>query len=148
MGLGKTLQSLAIAVAFKCDWPLLIVTPSSVRFAWREQIIRWLSGPLEISRKDIDIVQSVRSYTENDDYLKYTNDAEARAAASKKNSITIFSYDLLARCASKIGRMPHFGVVIMVGSHAILFFADLCIDFKRSYHSLFIFSFHRTNHTS
>jgi len=31
MGLGKTIQSLGIAHYYKEDWPLLIVSPSSVR---------------------------------------------------------------------------------------------------------------------
>jgi SWI/SNF-related matrix-associated actin-dependent regulator 1 of chromatin subfamily A len=31
MGLGKTIQSLGIAHYYKDDWPLLIVSPSSVR---------------------------------------------------------------------------------------------------------------------
>ena len=31
MGLGKTVQALCIAFKFKAEWPLLIVTPSSMR---------------------------------------------------------------------------------------------------------------------
>jgi len=31
MGLGKTIQALGIAHYYKESWPLLIVTPSSVR---------------------------------------------------------------------------------------------------------------------
>jgi len=36
MGLGKTLQALCIASYYRTEWPLLIIAPSSVRFAWRE----------------------------------------------------------------------------------------------------------------
>jgi len=36
MGLGKTLEALAIAAYYKQEWPLLIVSPSSVQFAWRQ----------------------------------------------------------------------------------------------------------------
>jgi len=36
MGLGKTLQALCIASYYSTEWPLLIIAPSSVRFAWRE----------------------------------------------------------------------------------------------------------------
>jgi len=36
MGLGKTLQALCIASYYRAEWPLLVVAPSSVRFAWRE----------------------------------------------------------------------------------------------------------------
>ncbi|MCP9257142.1 SWI/SNF-related matrix-associated actin-dependent regulator of chromatin subfamily A [Dirofilaria immitis] len=34
MGLGKSIQALGIARYFKCDWPLLIICPSSVKFSW------------------------------------------------------------------------------------------------------------------
>ncbi len=30
-GLGKTVQALAVAAAYKDDWPGLIITPSSLR---------------------------------------------------------------------------------------------------------------------
>ena len=36
MGLGKTIQALCIAGYYRREWPLLIVVPSSVRFAWKE----------------------------------------------------------------------------------------------------------------
>ena len=36
MGLGKTLQALCIAAYYRSEWPLLIIAPSSVRFAWRQ----------------------------------------------------------------------------------------------------------------
>jgi len=36
MGLGKTLQALCIASYYRAEWPVLIIAPSSVRFAWRE----------------------------------------------------------------------------------------------------------------
>uniref|UniRef100_A0A183HUZ2 HARP domain-containing protein n=1 Tax=Onchocerca flexuosa TaxID=387005 RepID=A0A183HUZ2_9BILA len=34
MGLGKSIQALGIARYFKCDWPLLIICPSSVKYSW------------------------------------------------------------------------------------------------------------------
>nr|VZI37460.1 unnamed protein product [Spirometra erinaceieuropaei] len=107
MGLGKTLQGLAIAAAFRSEWPLLIVTPSSVRFSWREQILRWLGGPLNIHRSDIDVVSSARAFT-TDDYLN---------PRQGPSLITVFSYDLLSRCAAKLSEFPPFGVVIMDESH-------------------------------
>lgn len=30
MGLGKTLQALAIAAVFKTEWPMLIISPSTM----------------------------------------------------------------------------------------------------------------------
>lgn len=32
MGLGKTLQALAIASYYKTDWPLLIITTTSMKY--------------------------------------------------------------------------------------------------------------------
>ncbi|KAL8426032.1 hypothetical protein Efla_001950 [Eimeria flavescens] len=42
MGLGKTIQALTIAAHYLDDWPLLVVCPSSIRFQWRDQALRWL----------------------------------------------------------------------------------------------------------
>ncbi len=48
MGLGKTLQALIVAYQYKdSDWPLLVICPSSIRFVWREQIVRWLGGLID-----------------------------------------------------------------------------------------------------
>lgn len=42
MGLGKSIQALAIANYFRAEWPLLIVCPSSVKFAWVGQLKRFV----------------------------------------------------------------------------------------------------------
>ncbi|XP_072198489.1 SWI/SNF-related matrix-associated actin-dependent regulator of chromatin subfamily A-like protein 1 [Excalfactoria chinensis] len=42
MGLGKTVQAICIAAYYQNEWPLLVVTPSSVRFTWAEAFHRWL----------------------------------------------------------------------------------------------------------
>ncbi|XP_032549058.1 SWI/SNF-related matrix-associated actin-dependent regulator of chromatin subfamily A-like protein 1 [Chiroxiphia lanceolata] len=42
MGLGKTIQAICIAAYYQNEWPLLVVTPSSVRFTWAEAFHRWL----------------------------------------------------------------------------------------------------------
>jgi SWI/SNF-related matrix-associated actin-dependent regulator 1 of chromatin subfamily A len=36
------MKALAIADAFKAEWPLLIVCPSSMRFAWKNAILKWM----------------------------------------------------------------------------------------------------------
>ena len=35
MGVGKTVQSLAIAFMFRYQWPLVIVCPSTLRYNWQ-----------------------------------------------------------------------------------------------------------------
>eukprot|EP00922_Rhytidocystis_sp_ex-Travisia-forbesii_P017264 GHVS01025775.1.p2 GENE.GHVS01025775.1~~GHVS01025775.1.p2 ORF type:complete len:239 (+),score=23.20 GHVS01025775.1:960-1676(+) len=77
MGLGKTLQALAIASYYSDEWPLLVVSPSSIRFQWRDQSIRWLPHLVQESR--VCIVKNGRS--------KVPEDAQ----------IVIISYELLAK---------------------------------------------------
>lgn len=104
MGLGKTIQALAIAAAYRSEWPLLIVTPLSLRCSWRDAAIRWLGPPpFNISREDIHVVASF-------------NDAvEFGSHQEQRKPITIFTYDLLSRFSENMGRaVPQFDVVIMV----------------------------------
>ena len=42
MGVGKTIQALGIAWLYQEDWPLLIIVPSSLRYWWRDEIMKWL----------------------------------------------------------------------------------------------------------
>ena len=42
MGVGKTIQAIGIAYLYKQDWPLLIITPSSLKYIWRDEITKWL----------------------------------------------------------------------------------------------------------
>ncbi|KAM6349120.1 SWI/SNF-related matrix-associated actin-dependent regulator of chromatin subfamily A-like protein 1 isoform 2-T4 [Alca torda] len=44
MGLGKTLQAICIAAYYRKEWPLLVVTPSSVRFTWAEDESHFLKN--------------------------------------------------------------------------------------------------------
>ena len=56
MGLGKTLQALSIAYFYRSEWPLLIITPSSMRYSWVEEIERWLP---DIEPTQINLVRGV-----------------------------------------------------------------------------------------
>uniref|UniRef100_A0A1D2A8V2 DNA annealing helicase and endonuclease ZRANB3 n=1 Tax=Auxenochlorella protothecoides TaxID=3075 RepID=A0A1D2A8V2_AUXPR len=42
MGVGKTVQAIALAECYKDEWPLLVVTPASLRLTWAEEFERWL----------------------------------------------------------------------------------------------------------
>ncbi|CBZ56429.1 putative SNF2 family N-terminal domain-containing protein [Neospora caninum Liverpool] len=59
MGLGKTLQALAIAAFYHNEWPFLVICPSSIRFQWRDQALRWLSELLVLD--EICLVKSGRA---------------------------------------------------------------------------------------
>ncbi|XP_026445467.1 SWI/SNF-related matrix-associated actin-dependent regulator of chromatin subfamily A-like protein 1 [Papaver somniferum] len=45
MGLGKTLQAIAFAACVRESWPVLVITPSSLRLQWASMIKEWLSIP-------------------------------------------------------------------------------------------------------
>ena len=50
MGVGKTIQAIGIAYIYRMDWPMLIVTPASLKFTWRDELLKWLPSlrPIDI----------------------------------------------------------------------------------------------------
>ncbi|XP_071549653.1 SWI/SNF-related matrix-associated actin-dependent regulator of chromatin subfamily A-like protein 1 [Panulirus ornatus] len=96
MGLGKTIQALGVAAYYRKEWPMLVVTPSSVRYSWANAIERWVGS---VNTADITVVGSGRDHFDG---------AE----------VVIMSYDLLSRRAKEI--LDHnFRVVILDESHMI-----------------------------
>uniref|UniRef100_A0A8D2ZI95 Zinc finger, RAN-binding domain containing 3 n=1 Tax=Scophthalmus maximus TaxID=52904 RepID=A0A8D2ZI95_SCOMX len=59
MGLGKTVQAIAVACAFRREWPLLVVVPSSLKYPWIEELERWIP---ELQPGDINLVEN-KSHT-------------------------------------------------------------------------------------
>ncbi|CAG7838280.1 unnamed protein product [Allacma fusca] len=94
MGLGKTIQALGIAHYYYSDWPLLIVTPSSMRYGWRDSIWQWLPS---VPGGSICVVESKQDYI-----------IDAK--------VIILSYDLLQRRAEE-PPIKLCKVVIMDESH-------------------------------
>lgn len=59
MGLGKTVQAIALAAAYGPeDWPLLVVTPPSMALTWRNEIIKWLPPSLQPAEEDLVVFKS------------------------------------------------------------------------------------------
>lgn len=54
MGVGKTVQALCISYLFKNEWPLLIITPSSLKYTWQDEIYNWLT---EFTKEDVQVVK-------------------------------------------------------------------------------------------
>ncbi|XP_067891149.1 DNA annealing helicase and endonuclease ZRANB3 isoform X2 [Heterodontus francisci] len=55
MGLGKTIQAIAVAYFYKKEWPILIVVPSSLKYPWIEEIEKWIT---DINPDDINLIES------------------------------------------------------------------------------------------
>ena len=43
-GLGKTIQAIGIAYHYVSEWPLLVIAPSSARFHWQAEVVKWLQN--------------------------------------------------------------------------------------------------------
>ncbi len=54
MGLGKTLQALAVAYYYRQKWPLLIVVPPSVKYPWVDELEKWFP---DIEPQDINMIK-------------------------------------------------------------------------------------------
>lgn len=52
MGVGKTIQAICICLVFKDNWPVLVLCPSSLKYNWRNEIMRWTS----LTKDDIQVV--------------------------------------------------------------------------------------------
>ncbi|NXB18664.1 SMAL1 protein, partial [Rhagologus leucostigma] len=93
MGLGKTIQAICIAAYYQQEWPLLVVTPSSVRFTWAEAFHRWLPS---LSPGSTNVIVSGKDNLTG-------------------SLINIISFDLLSRMDKQL--KSTFQVVIVDESH-------------------------------
>jgi hypothetical protein len=88
MGVGKTVQAIALAACYRADgWPLLVVAPASLRLVWAEELEKWLPG---LAPEDIHVVFDKHSRP------------EAGGAPEALPRVTITSYTMLAHlcCAA------------------------------------------------
>ncbi|MEQ2262581.1 Swi SNF matrix associated, actin dependent regulator of chromatin [Xenotaenia resolanae] len=100
MGLGKTVQAIAVACAYRQEWPLLVVVPSSLKYPWIEELERWIP---ELQPRDINLVE---------------NKSHTMAISSSK--VTVLGYGLLttdARLLVEALSRQRFAVVIVDESH-------------------------------
>ncbi|CAB3234365.1 unnamed protein product [Arctia plantaginis] len=98
MGLGKTFQALAIASYYRDNWPLLIVTTSSMRETWQNKIEELLpSVPL------VNIAT-------------LTSGKDTQLVADKQTEVVIVSYKITSMHTDLL-KSKNFGVVIIDESH-------------------------------
>mmetsp|Transcript_28148 Transcript_28148/g.45196 ORF Transcript_28148/g.45196 Transcript_28148/m.45196 type:complete len:935 (-) Transcript_28148:1633-4437(-) len=100
MGLGKTIQGIAFALAYRKEWPVLIIAPSSVKLNWADECEKWIPG---LEPDDINIVKS-RTF-----------------AGDLTSPITIVTYGMFSK-TSKVARLileQKFKVVLLDESHYI-----------------------------
>uniref|UniRef100_A0A3B4ZJ10 Zinc finger RANBP2-type containing 3 n=1 Tax=Stegastes partitus TaxID=144197 RepID=A0A3B4ZJ10_9TELE len=100
MGLGKTVQAIAVAYAFRQEWPLLVVVPSSLKYPWIEELERWIP---ELQPGDINLVES-----------------KSDTMGIRGSKVTVLGYGLLttdARPLVEALSRQRFAVVVVDESH-------------------------------
>jgi len=103
MGLGKSIQAIALSSCYKSEGPLLVVCPASVRLVWAEELERWLPG---LRPKDIHVI---------------FNSATAlpkKCEADDVPAVTITSYNMLSNLQKRMETIK-WGFIIADESHVI-----------------------------
>lgn len=98
MGLGKTYQALAIASYYRHEWPLLIVTTSSMRETWQRTIHDLLPS---VPMMNIAVLSSGK---------------DVNTIADKQTEVVIVSYKMTSM-HTELLQNKNFGVVIIDESH-------------------------------
>ena len=102
MGLGKTVQAIASAFAYRSDWPLLVVVPSSMKLTWVDELEKWL--PM-LQPGDIKLVSCKQD-----------------TAGLSTTPITVVTYGMFQTKSSVVAQHildTQFGVVVLDESHYI-----------------------------
>ncbi|QDZ20471.1 SNF2-like DNA helicase [Chloropicon primus] len=103
MGVGKTIQAIAMSACYMDSWPLLIVVPASLRLSWANELEKWL--PTVLQPSDIHVIFS------SDDKLSLNYNQELP-------KVTIVSYKMLEILVEEISSC-NWGIVIVDESHNI-----------------------------
>ena len=77
MGVGKTVQAIGLSCLYQKDWPVLVICPSSLKFAWRDEITMWLG---EVLKKDeVQVIKNSKNeFKENKKYYVISYDLSVR----------------------------------------------------------------------
>ncbi|KAM2888330.1 hypothetical protein FF1_012071 [Malus domestica] len=110
MGLGKTLQAIAVASCVRDCWPVLIITPSSLRLQWASMIQQWLNIP----SSDILVVLSQCGGTNKSGFTIVSSNA--KGTIHLDGLFNIISYDVVPKIQNLL-MASEFKVVIADESH-------------------------------
>ncbi|KAF3326092.1 SWI/SNF-related matrix-associated actin-dependent regulator [Carex littledalei] len=110
MGLGKTLQAIAIAACLNDTWPVLVISPSSLRLHWASAIQHWLNIP----SSDILVVMPQSGGSNRLGFrLVFSN---SRKEIYLDGVFNIISYDVVPKLSETLLKC-HFKTVIADESH-------------------------------
>ncbi|KAI4344695.1 hypothetical protein L6164_011893 [Bauhinia variegata] len=110
MGLGKTLQAIAVASCVRDSWPVLIITPSSLRLQWASMIQQWLNIP----SSDILVVLSQSGGSNRGGFTIVSSNT--KSSIRLDGLFNIISYDVVTKIQNMLMALD-FKVVIADESH-------------------------------
>ncbi|XP_028086601.1 SWI/SNF-related matrix-associated actin-dependent regulator of chromatin subfamily A-like protein 1 isoform X3 [Camellia sinensis] len=110
MGLGKTLQAIAVTTCIRDSWPVLVLTPSSLRLHWASMIQQWLNIP----SSDILVVLSQGGGSNRGGFtIVHSN---TKGSINLDGMFNIISYDVVPKLQN-ILMASEFKIVIADESH-------------------------------
>ncbi|KAK9288210.1 hypothetical protein L1049_016659 [Liquidambar formosana] len=110
MGLGKTLQAIAVTACIRDSWPVLVLTPSSLRLHWASMIQQWL----DIPSSDILVILSQCGGSNRGGFTIVPSNT--KGTIHLDGLFNIISYDLVPKLQN-ILMTSEFKVVIADESH-------------------------------
>ncbi|KAM7463221.1 hypothetical protein LguiA_031342 [Lonicera macranthoides] len=110
MGLGKTLQAIAVTSCIRDSWPVLVLTPSSLRLHWASMIQQWL----DIPSSDILVVLSQCSGSNRGGFNIVPS--SSKRSIRLDGLFNIISYDIVPKIQDAL-KASDFKVVIADESH-------------------------------
>eukprot|EP00250_Pteridium_aquilinum_P008253 c17804_g2_i1 orf=317-2359(-) len=110
MGLGKTLQAIAFTTCFVDEWPVLVITPSSLRLHWAAMISQWLN----VCPEEILVVMS-QCYGSNREGFKIVQ-ASGSKGLRLDGQFNIVSYELVSKLQDEI-MQTDFKIIIADEAH-------------------------------
>ncbi|KAL9686726.1 hypothetical protein QQ045_031119 [Rhodiola kirilowii] len=110
MGLGKTLQAIAVASCVQDSWPVLVLTPSSLRLHWAAAIHQWL----EIPPSDIVVIVSQCGGSNRAGFTLVPSNV--KSGIHLDGLFNIVSYDIVPKL-QKVLMASEFKIVIADESH-------------------------------
>lgn len=110
MGLGKTLQAIAVTSCIREAWPVLVLTPSSLRLHWASMIHEWLNIPPS------DILVILSQYCGSNKAGFNILASNAKRTLQLDGVFNIISYDIVPKLKDLL-MTSEFKVVIADESH-------------------------------
>ena len=109
MGVGKTLQAIAVADAYRDAGPLLVIVPAAMRFVWADEIERWLT---DVTPRQLSVI-----FGSGDKYMleKLARESRDETSASGRR-VVVSSYHMLAPLLEEFMSVK-WGCVIADESH-------------------------------